>query len=60
MHEWVIATEVKVDISIQIAVEHVLILKSKLRAKWRAQVTNINECASVNGAESGNSFGRMP
>ena len=54
MHEWVIATEVKFDISIQIAVEHVLILKSKQRAKWAAQVTNINEYVSVNGAESGN------
>ena len=54
MHEWVIATEVKLDISIQIAAEHVLILKSKQRAKWRAQVTNINEYVSVNGAESGN------
>ena len=60
MHEWVIATEVKFDISIQIAVEHVLILKPKQRAKWAAQVTNINEYVSVNGAESGNSFGRMP
>ena len=59
MHERVIATEMKLDISIHIAVENVLSQKSKKSYKWTTQVANINEYVSVNAAEPGNSSGRM-
>ena len=49
----------KLDISIQIAVEHVLAQNSKESPKWRAQVANINQYVSANAAEPGNIFGGM-
>ena len=55
MPERVIATEMKLDISIQMAVEHVLAEKSKESAKWTAEVANINKYVSVNAAEPRNS-----
>ena len=59
MHERVIATEMKLDISIQMIVGHVMSQKSKESAKWTAQVANINEYVGVNAAEPGNSSGGM-
>ena len=50
----------KLDVSIQMAVEHVLAEKSKESAKWTAQVANINKYVSVNAAEPRNSSLRMP
>ena len=50
----------KLDITIQIAVEHVLAHKSKESDKWKGQVSNINEHVSVKAAEPGNPSGRMP
>ena len=42
------------------AVEYVLVQKSKESAKWTVQVANINEYVSVNAVEPGNSSGRLP
>ena len=50
----------KLNISIYMAVEHALILKSKERVKWTAIVTTINKYVSANAAELGNVSGRMP
>ena len=58
MYEKVTATAMKLDISIQMAVEQVLAQKSKERAIWTTQAANINEYASVNAAEPGDSSGR--
>ena len=52
-------TGMKLDILIQVAVEHVLTQKSEESAKCTVQVTNINEDVSLNVAESGISSGRM-
>ena len=59
MHERVIATEMKLDISIQIAVDHALVKKSEEIAEWTTQVANINEYVSINAAKPGNSSERM-
>ena len=50
----------KLDISTQMAVEHVLAQKSKGSATWTAQVAHINEHVNVNALEPGNCSGRMP
>ena len=59
MHERVIATEMKLDISIQIAVDRALVKKSEEIAEWTTQVANINEYVSINAAKPGNSSERM-
>ena len=60
IHKRVTATEMKLDILIRMAVEHVLAQKSKESAKWTTQVGNTNQYVSVNAAELGNYSGRMP
>ena len=60
MHERVIATEIKLDLLIQMAVELDLAQKFKENVTWIAQVTIINKCVSVNTGEQGNSSVRMP
>ena len=57
--ECMTGTGMKLDILIQVAVEHVLTQKSEESAKCTVQVTNINEDVSLNVAESGISSGRM-
>ena len=52
-------TGMKLDILIQMAVDHVLTQKSEESAKCTAQVTNINEDVSLNAAESGICSGGM-
>ena len=49
----------KLDISIQIAVDHALVQKSEEIAEWTTQVANINEYVSINAAKPGNSSERM-
>ena len=60
MHERVIATEIKLDLLIQMAVELNLAQKFKENATRIAQVTIINKYVSVNTGEQGNSSVRMP
>ena len=56
MHERVLATEMKLDILTQMAVEHVLAQKSNESASWTAQVANINEYVSVKAVETFQGF----
>ena len=50
----------KLEISIQMAMEQVLIQKSKENAKWTAEGAKINEYVSANAAEPGNFSVIMP
>ena len=49
----------KLDNSIQMAVEHVLYQNSKECAKWAVHVTNFNKYVNVNAAEPENFSGKM-
>ena len=60
MHAGVRTTEMKLEISMQMAVEQVLIQKSKENAKWTAEGAKINEYVSANAAEPGNFSVIMP
>ena len=55
MNEIVVATEMKLDVSIQMAVEQVLAQKFKECAKCTTHETNVNEFLSVNTEEPRNS-----
>ena len=62
MHDRVIATEItgmKFDISIYMAVEHVLAQKSKENGSRTAQVTIINEHVNVNAVGPDSFSGSM-
>ena len=50
----------KLDISIRVAVEHVLAQKFKESVKWVAQVANINEYVRVTLQNQEIFSGRMP
>ena len=50
----------KLDISIQMALEQVLAQKFKESAKFTAHETNVNEFLSVNTEEPRNSSRKMP
>ena len=59
MHEGVTDTEIKLDIVIKMALEHIPAQKFKQNTKGTGKVTYINECASMNAIKPGHSERRM-
>ena len=55
MHEGVTDTEIKLDIVIKMALEHIPAQKFKQNTEGTGKVTYINECASMNAIKPGHS-----
>lgn len=59
MHEGVTDTKMKLDVLIQIALEHILAQRFKQSIQWAAHGAHINKYVPVNAINHGNSSGRM-
>ena len=59
MHEGVTDTKMKLDVLIQIPLEHILAQRFKQSIQWTAHVAHINKYVRVNAINCGNSLGRM-